>query len=300
MTKADSNRTERKAILVSMFSALSFSGLGFIFSIWSASQAVLLDAAFNLISAVTIFFGLKVSQLLSEPASIKRPAGYVALEPLYVILKGFIVFGLTAFVIGSNIILLMSGGNDLKLGVIVIYICIALVGNILTYLYMRTKNKYADSPLLQIETENWMINTVITASIALSFIIVFIFKDGFLSPYVKYVDQVIVIAVGVLTIGVPLKAMSAGTRELLLTGPDEKFQTEIENLIDDVLLESAAVRRKVFVLKTGRKRWITLYLTPSIDLVPIVYSDQLKQQLTQTLSQSYGVVDVEIILTQKA
>lgn len=295
----NNDETERRAILVSMFSALFFSILGFVFSIWSSSQAVLLDGAFNLISAVTIGFGFKISKLLNAPISFKRPAGYVALEPLYIIIKGFIVFGLTAFVVVSNVILLLDGGNELKLGVIVIYILIALVGNILTYLYIRAKNKQVDSSLLQVETENWMINTVITGSIAVSFVIAFFFKDGFLSDYVKYVDQIIVIAVGILTIFIPIKAMLMGTRELLLIGQDDTSQKEIEDKIDEAMRGESITKRNVYVLKTGRKRWITIYLQPSGRTIPIDFSDLIKGKCERLLSESISNVDLEVIITKR-
>ncbi len=301
LSKADEGveQIERRAILVSMFSALFFSLLGFIFSIWSSSQAVLLDGAFNLISGVTIGFGLKISKLLNAPVSFRRPAGYVALEPLYIIIKGFIVFGLTAFVVISNVILLLNGGNELKLGVIIIYILIALIGNILTYVYVKAKNKQIDSSLLQVEKDNWMINTVITASIALSFVIAFIFQDGFLSPYVKYVDQIIVIAVGILTITIPIRAMSTGTKELLLIGHDEASQNEIEGMIDEALQDEPLAKRKLYVLKTGRKRWLTLYVQPAKDVVPIDYSDRIKDKCETHLLKSISNVDVEVIISRR-
>ncbi|MCU4174607.1 cation transporter [Carboxylicivirga sp. N1Y90] len=291
---------EKKAITVSMLSALSFSILGFGFSLFSSSQAVLLDAAFNLISAVTVFFGLKISNLVNAPISFKRPAGYVALEPLYILIKGFIVFGLTSFVVVSNIILLLNGGNELKLGAIIIYLLVALVGNIITYLYLKVQVKKTDSPIVLIETENWMINTLITASIAASFVAAFLLKDGFLSPYIKYMDQVVVIAVGLLTISVPIRAMNTGTKELLLSGQDEATQLDIEKLIDNELEHDKIERYKAYILKTGRRRWVTVYLTPSQKNLQLTYSDKLKGRITKAISTFYSNVDVEIILTERA
>lgn len=291
---------EKKAITVSMLSALSFSILGFGFSLFSSSQAVLLDAAFNLISAVTVFFGLKISKLINAPISFKRPAGYVALEPLYIVIKGLIVFGLTSFVVVSNIILLLNGGNQLELGTIVIYLLVALIGNILTYAYLKVQVRKTDSPIVHIETENWMINTLITASITISFLAAFLLQDGFLSPYIKYMDQVVVIAVGLLTISVPIRAMNTGTKELLLSGQDEASQITIEKLIDTELKQDQIERFKAYMIKTGRKRWITVYLTPNKKNIQLTYCDKIKDRLTKAISTSYSNIDVEIILTERA
>jgi len=132
---------EKNGILISLYGALFLAILGISFSFATGSQAVLLDGIFNCISVFTAWFALKISKMMDEPFSERLPAGYVAFEPFYILIKGVIVFGLSATVMVTSILTLLSGGNELKLGVVVIYIAIASVANIAIYLIVKNKTK---------------------------------------------------------------------------------------------------------------------------------------------------------------
>ena len=62
-------------MLFSFWGALFFGVMGILFSVWTKSQAVLLDGAFNLISAATVFAAMKIGVLLSKPETAAQPAG---------------------------------------------------------------------------------------------------------------------------------------------------------------------------------------------------------------------------------
>ena len=207
---------EKNGIIISLYGALFLAILGISFSFATGSQAVLLDGIFNCISVFTAWFALKISKMMDEPFSERLPAGYVAFEPFYILIKGVIVFGLSATVMVTSILTLLSGGNELKLGVVVIYIAIASVANIAIYLIVKNKTKNSSSPMLIVEKDNWFINMLVTLSIAASFVIVILLKDGALKPITIYVDQIIVIVVVLISIPVPIKAIRDGFRELML------------------------------------------------------------------------------------
>ena len=244
---------EQKGIRISLVGAISFALLGLSFALWSGSQAVLLDGAFNLITAVMVLFALRITKLLNEPLSERLPVGYVALEPFYVLTKGLLLFVFTVFVMVSNVIIMLQGGNELKLGIIVIYLGVAMIGNLIIYVLVRRLQTKAQSPMLEVEKENWKVNALITAGICVAFLLVFLLKDGKLAPVVPYVDQVVVLLVGLGTIGVPLQAIRNGIKDLLLISPGESVQIRIEDLISQHIGKNELRGWKVYVLKTGRK-----------------------------------------------
>ena len=103
---------ENKGIKISLFGGLFLAVLGISFSFNTGSQEVLLDGIFNCISVLTAWLALKISKLMDEPFSERLPAGYVAFEPFYILIKGLIVFGLSATVMITSILTLLSGGNE--------------------------------------------------------------------------------------------------------------------------------------------------------------------------------------------
>ena len=109
---------EKNGILISLYGALFLAVLGISFSFATGSQAVLLDGIFNCISVFTAWFVLKIFKMMDEPFSERLPAGYIAFEPLYILVKGLIVLGLSITVMMTSILTLLSGGNELQLGLV--------------------------------------------------------------------------------------------------------------------------------------------------------------------------------------
>jgi len=293
------NPHEKTGMLISLFGSLFFALLGIIFALLTGSQAVLLDGAFNLIAVITVLFAMKIQKLLSVPFSQRMPAGYVALEPFYILTKGLLILIITIFVVVSNIIIMLKGGNEINLGIIIIYIAIAIIGNLIVYFLISARQKKTTSPMLELEKANWMINTLISTGIGVAFVIVFLFRDGFLNPFVPYVDQVIVIAVGIFTLSVPINAIRTGIRELLLTGPTAELQAKVENMIQPIIRKEQVINWKVFVLKTGRKYWISVFVNPARDKIPADFSDVIKSTLQTAISKDFPENEVDVLITKK-
>ena len=290
---------EQKGIRISLIGALTFAVLGLSFAIWSESQAVLLDGAFNLITALMVLFAMRITRLLREPESRRRPVGYVALEPLYILIKGLILLILTLFVMASNVIIILRGGNELKLGMIVVYIGIAVVGNFLIWLLIHRKQRNTPSPLLEVEKQNWLVNAMISTGIGISFGLVLLFRDGVLKPIVPYVDQIVVLVVGLISLPVPLGAIRSGLRELLLYGAGESIQQKTEEIIGGELQRENIGEWKVYVLKTGRKYWMSLFVSPSADTLDAGFSDRLKESLLPAIEAEYAPCSLDIMISRK-
>lgn len=290
---------EKNGILVSLYGALFLSILGISFSFITGSQAVLLDGIFNCISVFTAWFALKISKIMDEPFSERMPAGYVAFEPFYILVKGLIVFGLSATVLVASVLTLLSGGNELKLGVVLIYVAIASVTNIVIYIVVKNKANKSDSPMLTVEKENLLINMLVTLSIAASFILVMLMKDGVLKPYTIYIDQIIVIIVVLISLPVPFKAIRAGFKELMLFGVDQSLYNKVKSTINPSLSQIPDENQKLFILKTGRKYWISLFLKPTTPTIKSSLADELKESIQGQLENEFPINNVDVIITKK-
>ena len=288
---------EKNGILLSLFGALFLSVLGISFSFITGSQAVLLDGIFNCISVFTAWFALKISNVMDEPFSERMPAGYIAFEPFYILVKGLIVFGLSATVMVTSLLTLLSGGHELKLGIVVIYVGIASFANIIFYMIVRNTSSRSSSPMLEVEKENWFINMLVTLSIALAFILVMILKDGALKSITKYIDQIIVIIVVLVSLPVPMKAIRSGFKELMLFGADQSLYNQLKTIIDPLSKDFPSENYKLFILKTGRKYWISIFLQPTTSMVKTSLADDLKEKIKKELEHDFPINNVDVIIT---
>jgi predicted Co/Zn/Cd cation transporter (cation efflux family) len=143
-----------------------------------------------------------------------------------------------------------------------------------------------------------LITALISTGIAISFGLVLIFRDGALKPIVPYVDQVVVLVVGLISLPVPIGAIRNGLRELLLFGAGESIQQKTEDIIRRNLPPEEIKDWKVYVLKTGRKYWMSLFISPSADTIDAGFSDRLKESLLPAIEAVYAPCNLDILISQ--
>ncbi len=297
---ADERAADRRAIRVSLIGAALFATFGLSFAVWSGSQAVLLDGAYNLITALMVVVALRITSLLDRPASPDRPAGFAALEPMYVLAKGLTLLALTIVVLISNLIVLATGGTELDLGVVVVYVALAVSGNLVVWLLIRRERKRNQTPLIQVEEQSWMVNTIVSAAIAVSFVLVVVLQDGVLEPFVPYVDQIVVVVVCAASLPVPIAAIRSSLRDLLLFGPDEEVRTSIDAAVGSRLLDWPLERWSTEVFTMGRHLWVSLTVTPTASEIEAAFGDELRRSLLDELDSQFGPVRLDVVITTES
>lgn len=286
---------ESKGIKISIIGSFLFAILGFSFATYSQSQAILLDGTFNFISALMGLGALRICILIKKPYTEELPIGYASFEPLFILIKGLVLFSLTIYILISNVITLINGGHNLSLGPIVIYIAIALTGNIICFSWISAKASKTNSPMLNIERDNWKVNSIITGGIGLAFVFALLFKDSWLKEYIQFIDQVVVITVCLLTVGIPITALKEGLFDLLLIAPPEHTREKIHALIKDRINQTLLKNWSIHVLKTGRKYWITFYYYPVNEYDTLVLNEQLTKQLSESLKPNFPIIEITCV-----
>jgi divalent metal cation (Fe/Co/Zn/Cd) transporter len=117
------------------------------------SSVILLDGMFNLISGIMSFFSLEITRLIYGKETREYPLGYSAFESLMVLVKGASILVLLLMALYSNIGVLFSGGREPVLGLLTIYVALAVLGCLALFLTCRKGFKQAGSEFLQAETQ---------------------------------------------------------------------------------------------------------------------------------------------------
>lgn len=292
----ETNLIEKKALQRSMIGAFLLAIWGILMSNIASSGAIMLDGAFNLISAIMSFFSIHVTQLVSEKGSKDFPMGYYAFESLFVLVKGASMLVLIVLAVSSNIQVLLSGGRDPELGLMTIYVVFAVLGCLILYAMTRRSSKKVGSDILHAETQAWLINAVISGAIGVAFVVVMLIQGTSLGWIARYVDQILVIVFSLLFLKDPLVLIKSGLQEMLLAAPQAEyvkpFQEKLLPLKETLDLKSLEIE----VLKTGRKMWVTLFADPKADTIDVNQLMKEKAELSRMLKEVYENTDLQIIV----
>jgi predicted Co/Zn/Cd cation transporter (cation efflux family) len=292
------NLIEEKALKRSMVGALLLAVWGIVMAAVSGSSVILLDGMFNLISGIMSFFSIEITRLISGKGTREFPLGYFAFESLFVLAKGASILVLLLMALYSNIGVLLSGGREPVLGLLTIYVALAVLGCVILYLISRKGFKRTGSEILQAETNAWLVNAVISGAIGIAFGITMLLKGTPLGWIDRYIDQILVIILSFIFVKDPMVLMKNGIKELLLAAPQEQyvipFQEKMLPLKDQLRARDMALE----IVKTGRRLWLTVRLDPQDDEIRIDDFMKIKARLSQVAREVYENTQTEVLLAR--
>lgn len=295
----DQRRLEEKSLKRSMIAAFLLAVWGIAMAWVSGSGAVMLDGMYNLISAIMTFFSIEITRLVYGKETRNFPLGYFAFESLFVLVKGASILVLVVMAIYSNLTILIQGGREPVLGLMILYVAVAVAGCIAAYGLTRIGGKQTGSEILEAEAQAWLLNALVTGTIGIAFVITLLIQNTAIGWITRYVDQVLVIAMCLLFIREPLVLVKKGLKELLLAAPQEAFSAPLLEKIEPMKAELGARSLSFEILKTGRRIWLTVFMDPLSD--NLVVNDFLahKARLQAAAQEVYANTSTELIIERK-
>ncbi len=281
---------ERIGIGISVLGATIMAIFGLIMAYLTESDAILLDGMFNLFSVVLSTGSLIISMFVTKGYTKHHPLGFYAYESFIIFIKGLFILGLVVMSLYSNITVLLSGGRVPNIVGMLSYSIPALFINILTLLACYFTYKKANTELLFAEFSAWKLNTLITGVIAVSLVIVFFLKDTSLGWIDRYIDQILVIVLCILTIMDPIYLITNSFKELMLRSVNNESTEHINSLIKQQFESDSFNLEDIYVLKLGRAMWITIDLSildKNLSLEKYInFQNDIKEMFTQKYSNT--------------
>ena len=287
---------EEKALKRSMVGAFLLAIWGIVMASVSGSSVILLDGMFNLISGIMSFFSIEITRLIYGKATREYPLGYFAFESLIVLAKGASILVLLLMALYSNIEVLLSGGREPVLGLLSIYVALAVLGCVVLYWTSRRGLKQTGSEILQAETQAWLVNAVVSGAIGIAFGITMLLKGTPVGWIDRYIDQILVIILSLFFVKDPLMLIKSGVKELLLAAPQQRYVKPFEEKLLPLKDQLYARDLAVEIIKTGRRLWLTVRFDPMEDEIRVNDFMQVKAKLSQIAREVYENTDTEVIL----
>lgn len=292
-TKAQ--KKEKSAMSVSLYGNMFFVIIELIMAIYTSSQAVLLDAVYDGVEFVMLLPSIFLIPLLYKPSNEKHPFGYMQIESMFVVVKGTTMAAVTIGLIVNNIEIMLHGGRTVSFGTIAWFELIACVIGVSVSIYLRQKNKIMNSPLVEMEMNGWRIDSAASMGMALAFFAPVLLPFGPFESFIPYLDQIVTIVLSIFMIPTPIKAVISGLRDLFLIPPEEETIAEIKQTVEPILAAYGYQKLYYDIVRTGRKLWISVYITFDRDEVSIRRFKIVQNFCIQALTAVYSDFYFELL-----
>ena len=280
-------KREKSAMTVSMYGNLLFVIIELVMAVYTSSQAVLLDAVYDGIEFFMLLPSVLMIPLLYKPSSEKRPFGYMQVETIFLVVKGITMTAVTLGLIVNNLDLLLHGGRRISFDTVAYFELFACVLSLGVVVYLKRKNRSLNSPLIETEMQGWKIDCVVSLGMAAAFFLPRMLPDGPWQVLIPYLDQIITIVLSMFMLPAPIRMVISGLRDLLLLPPDQETVQNIHQIVEQSLQGTNYAQIQHEIVKTGRKLWISTYITLEKDEVSLLKFQQAQSRCIEALGEEY-------------
>lgn len=239
--------TESYLLKISTLGTLFFAVLGIAWGWTVKSEMILFDGMYSLGGVILSLLALMGSIYINKKDYEKYPFGKKMIEPLIVIIKSLAIFIMCIYSLTGSIKDLINGGNEVQYG----YALISTLGCGIAYFFLKKKGKAINSSLVNIESSQWLMDTLLSMGVLVGFLIANIIKHTEFIWFNRYLDPLMVIICSSVFIKMPIKSFGDGLKELLEFKADDSITLEIDKLVEGIEREYNFEDTITRVSKTG-------------------------------------------------
>lgn len=291
---------EARALKLSAAMSLLMAVLGLVFAFLAGSNAILLDGFFSLIGFLGGLVTIRVARLVQQPPDEHFHFGYAQFEPFLNLGKGLLTLGVAAFALIAATITILEGGRDLEPGVAALYAVIAVVGGLLVAGVQRRAARRTNSPLLEVDAKNWVVDSVLSAVVALTFLAAVFLERGSLAGVVPYVDSVLVLVLVAAILRIPIRVVKTSLGELLSLAPEKDTQDEIRSRFHQAVEGLPLVNSYVRMVHVGRFFYVLnqLVLRPEYRLSRVGELDEIRDRIARAMEGVHPGFIMDTVFTE--
>lgn len=194
-----------------------------------------------------------------------------------------VTFGL----IFNNINLMIHGGHIISFNTVAYFELFACVLGIIVTVYLYIKNKTMQSPLINMEMQGWRMDSVVSFGMACAFLLPMFIPFAWFQKFVPYLDQIITVVLSLIMIPAPIHTIITGFRDLMLIPPEEETIEDIKATVEPIIGIYGHKNLYYDIVRTGRKLWISVYITFDKDIVSLSKFKFLQDECILALTKKY-------------
>lgn len=278
--------TESYLLKISTLGTLFFAVLGIAWGWTVKSEMILFDGMYSLGGVILSLLALMGSIYINKKDYEKYPFGKKMIEPLIVIIKSLAIFIMCIYSLTGSIKDLINGGNEVQYGYALIYALISTLGCGIAYFFLKKKGKAINSSLVNIESSQWLMDTLLSLGVLVGFLIANIIKHTEFIWFNRYLDPLMVIICSSVFIKMPIKSLGDGLKELLEFKADDSITLEIDKLVEGIEREYNFEDTITRVSKTGNDLRIEIdfIYNEESNIKALDEMDSLREKIFNSLS----------------
>ncbi|MDK0977500.1 cation transporter [Clostridium perfringens] len=247
---------------------------------------ILFDGMYSLGGVILSLLALMGSIYINKKDYEKYPFGKKMIEPLIVIIKSLAIFIMCIYSLTGSIKDLINGGNEVQYGYALIYALISTLGCGIVYFFLKKKGKAINSSLVNVESSQWLMDTLLSLGVLVGFLIANIIKHTEFIWFNKYLDPLMVIVCSSVFIKMPIKSFSDGLKEILEFKADDSIILEIDKLVEGIEREYNFEEAITRVSKTGNDLRIEIdfIYNEESNIKALDEMDRLREKIFNSLS----------------
>lgn len=291
---------ESQAIRLTIAGNIAMTALGVVFALWTRSEAIFLDSVFSGVHVLISVLSLHVAHLIQQPEDQSYPFGYAMFEPLLNMAKGVIIASVAVFALFSAVAAILDGGRPIAAGIALGYALLAALGCLILAALQQRFAHICQSPILELDAKNWLIDGVISGAVALAFGLMLVLQRTSLTAWIPYADPVLVMALVLFILPLPLQTVHQNWAQIIGRAPEARLQKQIRQGVESVLQTVPYQTYHLRSISLGRLVYVQIYL----QMLPTQLAqwsaaeiDDLRNHAYQTLQLQLPHLTMDLIVT---
>ncbi len=246
-------KSEKNMLAFSAAGGLFFAVLGIVWGAAVRSDMIMFDGLYSLISLFLSILALYISNYIKKSDFDKFPFGKGVLEPIMVAFQSIVLIIMCLVTLVDGVKELIAGGNNVDAGLALMYSLISTVGCGLSYYILNKSGRKISSEIVNSESNQWLMDTILSAAVLVGFLIVAIISKTQYIFLTKYIDSIMVIASSLFFIKVPIKTLNKCFGEIINRNADKDINDKIYTIVKDIEEEYKFEDSITRVSKVGRE-----------------------------------------------
>lgn len=291
--------TEKQALTLSLLGSIAFAIFGIGYGLLVGSHAIMLDGIFSLFSMGMTGLGLVTAYLVTRPSDDRFQYGYAHFEPIANVINGIIILLLCLGALYSGITSLLAGGREIDLGHALICAAISTFLCALIYVVEARMAKRFNSELVRVDSEEWLVDTILSATLLVGFLVAMGLDAMGHGQYNRYIDPMLVSLLALCATLIPIKVLGRNLREVLKIAPKGDVSQRVASEIE-ALRQRHGIECYSHLAKSGRRfdLELNILVAPGQEW-PVERQDALRQELWSRLGDTLGDAWLSVCFTRE-
>lgn len=243
---------------------------------------------------------MRVAALVRQPDDEHFHFGYAAYEPMLNLTKGLLILFVSLLAGWAAVDGILKGGREIQGRMAVIYALVAATGCLLIAWRQRRIARRTSSPLLEVDSKNWLIDGLISGAVAVGFLVVVLLEGTEWSSMTPYADPAVVLLLVFLSLPIPIGIIRSNWDQILGRAPDAKAQRDAHEVVTGALAGETGLEFRIRLLEQGRFVYLQIYIILGPDRGPmsVEATDTLRERISTAIGELPQMVGYDIMFTR--